>query len=364
MTAHRPYTLIAELSYRCPLQCVYCSNPLDLRRRRTELATADWLRAFREAEAMGVVQVSFSGGEPLLRDDLEDLVAGAHAAGLYVNLATSGVPLKRERLLSLKSAGLDNVQISIQDTDEGQAEKICGGRFLEAKLQAAAWVKEMGLPLTINVVLHRQNLDRIDDFVALAERLHADRLELANTQYQGWALPNRAWLLPNRHQLEHARSVALAARERLKDRMEVLFVLPDYFSETPKPCMGGWGQRFILIAPDGLVLPCHQAHTLPGLSFANLREHSLRWIWDESPGFVHFRGEQWMQEPCRSCERRKQDFGGCRCQAWHLTGDAAATDPTCHLSPNHALIVDARETGNGQPDAPPVYRTMAAPSPR
>lgn len=363
-TAPRPYTLIAELSYRCPLQCVYCSNPLDLHRRREELPTADWLRAFHEAEALGIVQVSLSGGEPLLRDDLEQLVAGARDAGLYVNMATSAVPLSRTRLERLREAGLDNIQISIQDTDVAQAEKICGGRFLEQKLQAAAWVRELGMPLTINIVLHRHNLARVPDFIALAEELHADRLELANAQYQGWALPNRAWLLPSRAQLEQARIAAAAAHERLKDHMEVLFVLPDYYSEFPKPCMSGWGQRFILVAPDGMVLPCHQAHTLPGLSFVNLRDHALDWIWRESPGFRAFRGEDWMQEPCRSCEHRTRDFGGCRCQAWHLTGDATATDPTCSLAPQHALIVQARENGTREAvDNPPIYRTMAVHTP-
>lgn len=362
--APRPYTLIAELSYRCPLQCVYCSNPLDLHRRREELPTADWLRAFREAESLGVVQVSMSGGEPLLRDDLEELIAGAHGAGLYVNLATSAVPITRARLARLRDAGLDNIQISIQDTDAAQAEKICGGRFLDQKLQAATWVKELGLPLTVNVVLHRHNLARVPDFVALAEALHADRLELANAQYQGWALPNRAWLLPTPAQLEQARGVAAAAHQRLKHRMEVLFVLPDYYSEFPKPCMNGWGQRFILIAPDGLVLPCHQAHTLPGLSFPNLRDHALHWIWHESPGFQVFRGEAWMQEPCRSCAHRTRDFGGCRCQAWHLTGDATATDPTCRLAPQHTLIEQVRDSGTRALVNPPRYRTMATPAPR
>jgi pyrroloquinoline quinone biosynthesis protein E len=358
-TALRPYALIAELSYRCPLQCAYCSNPLDLHRRREELATADWLRAFREAEALGVVQVSLSGGEPLLRADLEELVAGARSAGLYVNLATSGVPLARERLARLREAGVDNVQVSIQDTDAAAAERICGGRFLEQKLAVARWVKELGLPLTINIVLHRHNLARVADFVALAEELGADRLELANAQYQGWALPNREALLPTRAAIDAARQVAAEAHERLKGRMEVLFVLPDYYSEFPKPCMGGWGRRFILIAPDGQVLPCHQAHTLPGLSFANLRDRDLAWIWHESPGFAAFRGEDWMEEPCRSCAQRTRDFGGCRCQAWHLAGDARATDPACRLAPRHELVAQARAAAALEP-APLRLRTMAA----
>lgn len=358
--APRPYALIAELTYRCPLQCVYCSNPLDLHRRRAELATPDWLRALREAEALGVVQVSFSGGEPLLRDDLEQLVAGARAAGLYVNLATSAVPLQRSRLDDLRAAGVDNVQISIQDVDAATAKRVCGGHFLEQKLHAARWVKDLDLPLTLNVVLHRHNIARVPEFIALAERLGADRLELANAQYQGWALPNRAALLPTRAQIEQARLQAREAAERLKGRMELLFVLPDYYSDTPKPCMGGWGQRFLLIAPDGQVLPCHQAHTLPGLDFANLRDRSLSWIWRESPGFAAFRGDSWMRDPCRSCERRHQDFGGCRCQAFHVAGEAAQTDPSCKLAPTHALVATARDAASADAAPPLRYRTMAA----
>jgi len=338
----RPYTLIAELSYRCPLRCAYCSNPVDFAKRRNELDTADWLRVFREAEELGVLQLNLSGGEPLLRDDLEELVRGARAVDLYVNLITSGLPLTRERLAALRDAGLSSVQLSLQDTtSEGSAE-IAGRDALAEKLRVAAWVKELGLPLTINVVLHRKNLDRVSEIITLAETLGAERLELANTQYLAWALENRAALLPSREQLARARAIAIREKARLRGKMDVLFVLPDYYSDFPKACMSGWGKRYLLVNPEGLALPCHLALTLPGLHFENVKERSLAEIWHDSPGFAAFRGDAWMPEPCRSCERKAEDFGGCRCQAFALTGDAANTDPTCSLSPHHELITEAR----------------------
>jgi PqqA peptide cyclase len=355
----RPYTLVAELSYRCPLRCVYCSNPVEYARHRDELDTDGWLRVFREAEDLGVVQLNLTGGEPLVRDDLEALVEGARALDLYTNLITSGIPLARERLARLRALGLDNVQLSIQDVEAAASDRIAGLRSFERKLEVAAWVKELGMPLTLNVVLHRDNLGRVEEVVALAERLAVDRLELANTQYLGWALLNRRALLPTREQLDAARRVAADAKRRLKGRMEVLFVLPDYYSEFPKACMDGWGRRFILVSPDGLALPCHVAHTLPGVEWENVRDRSLGEIWTRSPGFDLFRGEAWMPEPCRSCDRRAIDFGGCRCQAFHLTGDAAATDPACSLSPDHGLIEAARAEGAAEAGAPVplVYRT-------
>jgi pyrroloquinoline quinone biosynthesis protein E len=359
-TEPRPYTLIAELTYRCPLRCVYCSNPLELAKHRQELDTATWLRVFAEAEELGVVQVSLTGGEPCLRDDLEKLVAGARRLDLYTNLATAGVPLPRERLVSLKSAGLDNVQISIQDVSAEASDRIAGLTSFERKLEVARWVKEIGFPLTLNVVLHRGNLPRIAEVIALAERLGADRLELANAQYVGWALANRAALLPTKEQLQSARRAAAAARERLKGRMEVLFVTPDYYAQFPKACMDGWGRRFVLISPDGLALPCHAAHTIPGISFDNVKERSLGEIWNSSDGFRRFRGEEWMAEPCRSCERRAVDFGGCRCQAFLLTGNAAATDPACSLSPDHGLIESARAEALAGRPAEFTYRMMKA----
>ncbi|HWM78545.1 MAG TPA: pyrroloquinoline quinone biosynthesis protein PqqE, partial [Methylomirabilota bacterium] len=302
--AFRPYTLVAELTYRCPLRCVYCSNPLDYGRHDRELDTATWQRVFREAEDLGVVQLNLTGGEPLVRDDLEALVEEARRLDLYTNLITSGIPLRRERLARFRALGLDNVQISIQDTAAPASDRIAGLRSFDRKLEIASWVKELGFPLTLNTVLHRENLDRVEEIVALAERLGADRLELANAQYVGWALSNRAALLPTREQLDRARAVAGDARQRLRGRMEVLFVTPDYYAEFPKACMDGWGRRFIVISPDGLVLPCHAAHTLPGLHFDSVKERPLEEIWRDSPGFSAFRGLAWMPEPCRSCERR------------------------------------------------------------
>jgi len=355
--AERPYTLVAELTYRCPLRCVYCSNPLDYGQHREELDTETWLRVLREAEDLGVVQLNLTGGEPLVRDDLEALIAEARRLDLYTNLITSGIPLRRERLARFRELGLDNVQLSIQDTEAIGADRIAGRRAFERKLTIAAWVKELGFPLTLNTVLHRENLDHVADIVALAEQLGADRLELANTQYLGWALPNRAALLPTQAQLGQAREVAAEARRRLRGRMEVLFVTPDYYTDLPKACMDGWGRRFIVLSPDGLALPCHAAHTLPGLRFESVRERSLGDIWRDSAGFGAFRGESWMPEPCRSCERRGIDFGGCRCQAFHLTGDAAATDPTCRLSPYHHLIETARREAANAPSRPLLYRS-------
>jgi pyrroloquinoline quinone biosynthesis protein E len=356
MLEPRPYTLVAELTYRCPLRCAYCSNPTDWTRHADALTTDDWLRVFREAEALGVVQLNLTGGEPLLRDDLERLVEGARQLDLYTNLITSGIPLARERLARLKDLGLDNVQVSIQDVTQTSSDRIAGVRAFDRKLEVARWVKELGFPLTLNVVLHRENLGRVAEVIALAESLAADRLELANTQYLGWALVNRRTLLPTREQLDAAREVARAARRRLQGRMEVLFVTPDYYAEFPKACMDGWGQRFLIVAPDGLVLPCHAAHALPGLTFDNARTRSLEDIWRQSSAFGAFRGEAWMPEPCRSCDRRAVDFGGCRCQAYQLTGDATATDPACSLAPAHALVEVARVEAL-DPTAGITYRT-------
>lgn len=340
--APRLYTLIAELTYRCPLRCPYCSNPLDYQAQRSELSSEEWRRVLGQAEELGALQVNLTGGEPLLRDDLELLVAEASRLELYVNLITSGLPLTRERLAGLVQRGLNSVQVSLQDATRAPSERIAGTASFEHKLEVAGWVKALGLPLTLNVVLHRENLDHVAQIVALAEELEADRLELANTQYLGWALENREALLPTSEQLARARAVASAAKERLKGRMELLFVLPDYYSDRPKACMNGWGQRYLVVAPDGRALPCHLAHSIPSLRFDSVRERSLVEIWTNSPAFLAFRGEAWMSPTCRSCERRAIDFGGCRCQAFHLTGDANATDPVCSLSPDHGLVLAAR----------------------
>jgi len=338
----RPYTLVAELTYRCPLRCVYCTNPLAWASHGDALDAAAWRAALAEAEALGVVQVHLTGGEPLVRTDLEEIVRAARACDLYVNLVTSGVPLDEDRLARLRDAGLDAVQLSLQDVERAGVARIAGRDVLDQKLAAARWTRALGLPLTVNVVLHRENVDRIEALVALAERLGADRLELAHAQYMGWALVNRAALLPSSEQIARARAAVAAARERLAGRMEVVSVLPDYHSDHPKPCMDGWGRRYLVVAPDGLVMPCHAAHTLPGLGLERVGDRPLAAIWADGSAFTAFRGEAWMREPCRTCPRRAHDFGGCRCQAFHLTGDAAATDPACSLAPARAIVAAAR----------------------
>lgn len=341
----RPYAMIAELTYRCPLHCLYCSNPVDYQDYRDELQTAQWLMVFRQAEALGIVHLNLTGGEPLLRDDLECLIAEAQTLQLYTHLVTSGVPLTHDRLIRLAAAGLRSIQLSVQSLQGDGMTRMTGGAWLEHKSRVAAWIKDLNLPLTINMVLHRDNLCETADMIAFAERLGAHRLELANVQYLGWALRNRDVLLPTKRQLDAARVVALQARDRLRGRMEIVFVWPDYYREFPKSCMDGWGRRSMVIAPDGLALPCHMARSLDGhhgLSFANVKSDCLDTIWHESPAFNRFRGEDWMGDPCRGCSRRSLDHGGCRCQAFHLTGNAAATDPACHLAPSHGLIEAAR----------------------
>ncbi len=342
MTAPRPYTLIAELTYRCPLRCPYCSNPTDLTKHDGELDTATWSRVLGEAEEIGVVQVHFTGGEPLARKDLEELVTRAKELELYSNLVTSGVPLTKERLAGLAQRGLDHVQVSVQSARPERADAIAGYAAFPQKLQVMRWVKELGLPLTMNVVLHRANLDEVDELVALAEDVGASRLELANTQYVSWALSNREQLMPTREQLAIAGARAAAHKARLEGKIDVLFVKPDYFGTTPKACMDGWARRFIHMVPDGRVLPCHAAASITSLTFENVKDRALGDIWTTSPALLAYRGEAWMQEPCKSCDRRTVDFGGCRCQAFALTGDAAATDPACQLAPQHALVAEAR----------------------
>jgi pyrroloquinoline quinone biosynthesis protein E len=339
MTA-RPYVLIAELTYRCPLRCAYCSNPTQVL-DRPALAGADWQRVLGEASELGVVQVHFTGGEPLLYDDLEALVARASELELYSNLITSGVPLTRERLAGLQARGLCALQLSFQATRPGPSAAIAGVDAFATKLQVAAWTRELGLPLTVNVVLHRQNLDDLAAIIALAERLGADRLELANTQYLGWAYENRAALMPSVAQLDAARAVVAAARARIGGRMEILFVLPDYHGDRPRTCMTGWGERYIVVTPDGRAMPCHAAHILP-LAFPDLRAQSLASAWRDSAAFQRFRGTDYLREPCRSCDQRDVDHGGCRCQAFLLTGDPTAADPVCGLSPHHDQVVAAR----------------------
>src|SRR3954467_15543238 len=343
----RPSTLIAELSYQCPLHCPYCSNPLDL--HRDELETEHWIRVFGEARRLGVLQLALTGGEPMLRRDLVELCAGARAAGLYSSLITAGTLFTPERAQALKAAGLDHVQISIQSPDPEENDRIAGNRSFAKKLAAARAARELDFPLTINCVLHRQNLDRVAELLELALELGAQRVELANTQYYGWAVPNQAALMPSRAQRERAEAAVQRFRERVGPKVHVLWVLPDYYEELPKPCMGGWGRDAMVIAPNGDVLPCQAATTIPDLEFENVRDRPLAEIWDESDAFNRFRGTDWMPEPCQSCplSRQEEDWGGCRCQALRLTGDAAVTDPVCRFSPHHGAVVAAREDARG-----------------
>jgi pyrroloquinoline quinone biosynthesis protein E len=335
--AFRPYGLLAELTYRCPLHCPYCSNPTQYP-QGTELATDEWTRVFREAAELGVLHVGLSGGEPLQRTDLSALVSAAREAGLYSNLITSAIGLSLDRARELKSAGLDSIQVSFQSDDAALADTIAGTTAHALKREAVNAIHTAGIPLSLNVVLHRANIDRIGQIIALAEELRAERIELASTQYYGWAFKNMTQLLPSRAQIESATRAALAAQERLKGRMEIVYVVPDYFGERPKPCMNGWGRRMLTVNPIGQALPCPTAGIIPGLVFDNVRDHTLRWIWTQSPAFNRFRGTEWMQEPCRSCEFHDIDFGGCRCQAALLTGDPDATDPACSLSPKRSVI--------------------------
>ena len=338
-----PLWLLAEVTYRCPLHCVYCSNPLDFARVEDELSTEDWKRVFREARALGAVQLGFSGGEPVMRDDLAALVAEAHGLGFYTNLITSGVGLNAARIGELKAAGLDHIQVSFQDSAKEVNDFLSSTRTFDLKLKVARLVKSHGYPMVLNVVLSRLNIDHIDKIIEMALALDADFLELANTQYYGWAYRNRDHLLPSRAQIERAEQVTNAYRAKVEGRLKMFFVVPDYYAERPKACMNGWGSVFLNIAPDGVALPCQAARMLPGLAFPNVREMSVREIWNDSPAFNAYRGEDWMREPCRSCPERTKDFGGCRCQAYLLTGEPANADPVCALSPHHGRVVEAVE---------------------
>jgi pyrroloquinoline quinone biosynthesis protein E len=354
-----PLGLVAELTHRCPLQCPYCANPVALQRASAELDTATWQRVLEEAAALGVLQLHFSGGEPTARKDLPELVSAAAELGLYSNLITSGVLLDEAMLDRLARAGLDHVQISFQDTQAENADRIGGfagghGR----KLTAARAVKQSGLALTLNFVVHRQNLTRVPDMIDLAEMLGAGRVEIAHVQYYGWALANRDALLPDRAELDEATATVEAARQRLKGRLVIDYVVPDYHALRPKACMGGWARRFITVTPAGNALPCHIAESLPGLEIPSVIEQSLATIWHSSSAFARFRGTDWMPEPCRSCDRREIDWGGCRCQAFALTGDASRTDPACEKSHDHALMQAAVAARSVTPPAF-IYRRYA-----
>jgi pyrroloquinoline quinone biosynthesis protein E len=353
-----PMALLAELTHRCPLQCPYCSNPLELDRVAGELDTESWLRVLDEAASLGVLQVHFSGGEPLVRRDLETLVGHAARAGLYTNLITSAVLLDQKRLDALVTAGLDHVQISFQDVDDAAGDRVAGYRNAQRlKRAAAARVQAAGLPLTVNAVVHRQNLARLGAMIYAAVALGARRLEVAHVQYYGWALANRAALLPTRAQLDAATATVEAAREKLRGRLVIDYVVPDYHAALPKACMSGWGRRFMNLTPTGKALPCHAAETLPDFDFPSVRTMSLGEIWRDSDAFNRFRGTDWMLEPCRTCERREIDWGGCRCQAFALTGNAAATDPVCHRAIERGDLA-AAITATHEAPPPFVYRRL------
>jgi pyrroloquinoline quinone biosynthesis protein E len=340
MTSPRPYALLAEITHRCPLHCPYCSNPTQARNNH-ELTTDEWKRVIREAAELGVLQIGFSGGEPLARRDLAELIRAAREANLYTNLITSGIGLNDARVRSLRDAGLDSVQLSFQSDEVDLADEIAGAHAHQRKLDVAAKIRAAGIPLSLNFVIHRRNIDRLSQMIELTEALEAERVEFANVQFYGWAFLNRAALLPTPEQVVRAREIATAAKVRLAGKIDIFYVLPDYYETRPKPCLNGWGQRYLTVNPTGDVLPCPTASSaIPDLRFENVRAHGVDWIWRESESFNRFRGTGWMPEPCRSCPQREIDFGGCRCQAALLTGNAANTDPVCELSPNR-VIVDA-----------------------
>jgi pyrroloquinoline quinone biosynthesis protein E len=350
-----PLALIAEVTHRCPLHCVYCSNPLELAAVSSELSADQWIDVFRQAGQLGMLHAHFTGGEPLARPDLVELIAGARTAGLYTNLITSGVGLTETRLQALVDAGLDHIQISFQDSREDSANWIAGAKAHAHKIELSRLIRRHKIAFTVNLVIHRQNIGHLEEMIFFIEQLAPDRMEIAHTQYYGWALRNRAALIPTRVQLETAVDAVAAAEKRLAGRIRIDSVAPDYYARYPKACMGGWGRRLMLINPSGKVLPCHAAEVIPGLTFENVRERSLEFIWQQSSSFQRFRGEEWMPEPCRSCEKRAEDFGGCRCQALLLTGDATATDPACSLAPAHHIVEEAlAEANSGAAISQPV----------
>ena len=353
-----PRWLLAELTYRCPLHCVFCYNPLDYTAQGAELGTATWLRVLREARALGAVQLGFSGGEPLVRDDLEILIAEARGLGYYSNLITSGVGLNEKRIRAFKDAGLDHIQLSFQDSTRELNDFLSSTRTFELKSKIANLIKAYDYPMVLNVVIHRLNVDHVGQILEMAEALGAEYVELANTQYYGWGHLNRDRLLPTREQLQRAEAVTNRFREKVGARMRVFFVVPDYFETRPKACMNGWGSVFLTVTPDGTALPCHAARMLPGLAFPSVADADLATIWYDSEGFNRYRGDAWMKEPCRSCPEKVKDFGGCRCQAFLLTGDPATADPVCDLSPHHGLVTDAvlRARQPGAQGQPIVFR--------
>jgi pyrroloquinoline quinone biosynthesis protein E len=348
-----PLWLLAEVTYKCPLHCVFCYNPVDYTRYGEELSTDDWLRVLRQGRELGATQLGFSGGEPLMRDDLEIMVSEARKLGYYSNLITSGIGLNEKRIAAFKEGGLDHIQLSFQDSTREMNDFLSSTKTFELKRKVAKLIKQYDYPMVLNCVLHRHNIDHVQQILEMAEAMDAEYVELANTQYYGWAYVNRDQLLPTREQLKRAEEVTNRFRERVGNKMRIFFVVPDYYEERPKACMNGWGALFLTVTADGLALPCHEARMLPGLDFPNVRDHDLGWIWYDSPGFNAYRGNSWMKEPCRSCPEKVKDFGGCRCQAYMLTGDATNTDPVCGLSPLHHLVTDVVDKAQS-PVAPKV----------
>ena len=360
----KPLWLLAELTFRCPLQCPYCSNPTDIAKYQNELDTSDWIRVLREARKMGATQLGLSGGEPLVRKDLEEIIREARQLGYYSNLITSGVGMDEQRVAAFKAAGLDHIQISFQASDKELNNYLAGTDSFQHKVDMARIVKKYEYPMVLNIVIHRQNIDQIEDIIKMTAELKADYVELASTQYYGWSKLNAAHLLPTREQLVRAENIAHQYQEKLADTMRIIYVVPDYYEERPKACMNGWGSIFLTIAPDGSALPCHAAAQLPGLEFPNVKDASIESIWNDSVAFNRFRGFDWMEEPCRSCPEKTKDFGGCRCQAFMLTGNANAADPVCSKSQHHdALVAEVdRMTGESDPRAaasrPLTFRNM------
>jgi pyrroloquinoline quinone biosynthesis protein E len=346
-----PLWVNAEVTYRCPLHCLFCYNPVDYAHSGAELTTEQWVTALRQARELGAIQLGISGGEPLMRDDIETMVAEAHSMGYFITLLTSGVGLTEKRIAAFREGGLDAIQLSFQDSTRELNDFLSSTRTFELKSKTAKLIKQYEYPMVLNVVLHRLNIDHIDKVLEMAEAMGAEQVELANTQYYSWAMVNRDHLLPSHEQLVRAEAVTNRFRERVGNKMKVYFVVPDYYATRPKACMAGWGSVFLNIAADGMALPCHEARMLPGLTFPNVRDHDVRWIWYESPGFNAYRGDSWMQEPCRSCPEKTKDFGGCRCQAFMLTGDATNADPVCDLSPEHHLITEVIEKAQ-KPETP------------
>ena len=357
-----PLWLLAEVTHSCPLQCPYCSNPLELIPKQAELDTEGWLKVLREARQIGAAQLGFSGGEPLVRKDLEVLIGEARKLGYYSNLITSGLGMDAERVARFRELGLDHIQISFQADDVALNDYLAGTTSFQHKLDMAKAVKANGYPMVLCFVIHRQNIHRVREMLDLAAELQADYVELATAQYEGWALVNRDHLLPTQAQVQEAERIAHEYQAKLKGKMRIYYVVPDYYENRPKACVGGWGRVFLAVAPDGLALPCHSARYLPNLELPDVRQHSMQWIWYQSPAFNRFRGEDWMREPCKTCDEREKDFGGCHCQAYKLTGDPHNADPTCSKSPHHHLIEQAIDTSNLglAPSKPIVFRNRRA----